>query len=163
MNLRFVSGAAAAFFLLQCGTALAATRDDVLEALGKCATLQDDKARLACYDALSPRVKDALATPPAALDRPPTADEQKTWFGFDVGSGTHQLVKQYLQMVDATAADGDIPHGHHRTHGKGAGDDAIRHRFVGLGCGVESLDPFDLQGGGADAGQQAGGLSQDRH
>jgi hypothetical protein len=86
MNLRFVSGAAAAFFLLQCGTAVAATRDDVLEALGKCATLQDDKARLACYDALSPRVKDALATPPAALDRPPTTDEQKTWFGFDVGS-----------------------------------------------------------------------------
>ncbi len=64
MNLRYVSGVCAALFVLHCGTALAASRDDVLEALGKCATLQDDKARLACYDALSPRVKDALATPP---------------------------------------------------------------------------------------------------
>lgn len=76
----------AAFFLVQCGTALADSRSNVLEAMGKCAAIQDDKDRLACYDALKPRVRDALATPPAALDHPPTDSEQKSWFGFDIGS-----------------------------------------------------------------------------
>ena len=51
--------------------------------MGKCAAIGDDKARLACYDALSPRVKEALATPPAALDHEPTKQEQESWFGFD--------------------------------------------------------------------------------
>ncbi|HTQ13400.1 MAG TPA: hypothetical protein VMH86_05945 [Rhizomicrobium sp.] len=72
--------------LAQCGAALAGARDDVLEKLGECARISDDKDRLACYDALSPRVKDALATPPATLDHAPTKDEQKSWFGFDIGS-----------------------------------------------------------------------------
>lgn len=68
------------------GAAIAGARDDVLEAVGRCAALADDKARLDCYDKLAPRVKNALATPPASLDRPPTTAEQRSWFGFDVGS-----------------------------------------------------------------------------
>jgi hypothetical protein len=61
---------------------------DLLEAMGHCAGIADDHARLACYDALAPHVKEALATPPAALpgNRPPTADEQRSWFGFDLGN-----------------------------------------------------------------------------
>jgi hypothetical protein len=59
---------------------------DVLEAVGRCATIADKEVRLACYDALAPRVKDALAAPPASLpgDRTPSADEQRSWFGFDL-------------------------------------------------------------------------------
>jgi hypothetical protein len=61
---------------------------DLLEAMGRCAAIADDHARLACYDAVSPRVKDALATPPSALpaNRPPTTEEQRSWFGFDLGN-----------------------------------------------------------------------------
>jgi hypothetical protein len=61
---------------------------DLLEAMGRCAAIGDDHARLACYDAVAPRVKDALATPPAALpgNRAPTTEEQRSWFGFDLGS-----------------------------------------------------------------------------
>jgi len=77
--------AAMAAFSLPVSGASVATREDVLEAIGRCATVTDDKARLACYDALTPHVKDALATPPETLSHPPTADEQKSWFGFDLG------------------------------------------------------------------------------
>jgi hypothetical protein len=48
-------GAAAAAVIFAV-PALAQDREQVLEALGKCAGLADDKARLACYDALAPRV-----------------------------------------------------------------------------------------------------------
>ena len=78
--------AAIALLLITIGlpsAALASARDDVIAAMGKCAAIGDDKARLACYDALSPRVKEALATPPAALDHEPTKQEQESWFGFD--------------------------------------------------------------------------------
>jgi len=84
MNLRLLASLAVA---LVCATsALAASRDEVLEALGKCATVADDKARLACYDALAPRAKEALAVPPAALsaDHPPSKEEQESWFGFNL-------------------------------------------------------------------------------
>jgi hypothetical protein len=64
--------------------ALAASRDETLEAVSRCATIVDDKLRLACYDTLVPQVRDALGTPPAALARNPTAEEQKSWFGFDI-------------------------------------------------------------------------------
>jgi len=84
MNLRLVCGVAVA---LVCVTnVFAASRDDVLEALGKCAAIADDKARLACYDALAPHVKQALATPPQELPagRAPSKDEEESWFGFDL-------------------------------------------------------------------------------
>ncbi|MGH6877879.1 MAG: hypothetical protein ACREHV_10950 [Rhizomicrobium sp.] len=69
--------------------AVAAPRaQDLLDALGRCAAVTDDHARLACYDAVAPRVKDALAVPPAELpgNRAPTVDEQRSWFGFDLAN-----------------------------------------------------------------------------
>ena len=86
MNLRATGGLIASLLLVQCGAALAGERDDVLEQLGKCAAIGADKDRLACYDAMSPHVKDALATPPATISHDPTKDEQKSWFGYDIGS-----------------------------------------------------------------------------
>ena len=82
---RWMLGAAAAVFFAA-APALAQDRQQVLEALTKCADLTDDKARLACYDALAPRVKDALATPPSAVasNAPPTKEEQESWFGFNI-------------------------------------------------------------------------------
>lgn len=78
----------AAAFVFAASGALAGARDDVIAAMGKCATLTDDKARLACYDALSPQVKEALGSPPNSLpgNRAPTEDEQKSWFGFNLDS-----------------------------------------------------------------------------
>jgi hypothetical protein len=68
--------------------AMAQDREQVLQALGKCAELTDDKARLTCYDALAPRVKEVLATPPApvASNGPPTKEQQESWFGFNLGN-----------------------------------------------------------------------------
>ena len=84
MHLRLLCGVAVVFACAS--SVLAASRDDVLEALGKCAAVTDDKARLACYDALAPHVKEALATPPAQLPpgHEPTKEEQESWFGFDL-------------------------------------------------------------------------------
>ena len=86
MKLRIAGVTMAAILFIGAAPALAADRDQVLEALGKCAAVADDKARLACYDALSPHVKEVLATPPAALPagRPPNKEEQQSWFGFDL-------------------------------------------------------------------------------
>jgi hypothetical protein len=64
--------------------ASAASRDDTLEAIAKCTTIVDDKLRLGCFDSMMPQVRDALNKPPEALARNPTADEQKSWFGFDI-------------------------------------------------------------------------------
>jgi hypothetical protein len=96
MNLRIAAFTVGALVLSFSGAAPAAPRDDVLDAMGKCAAIADDKARLACYDALSPRLRDALATPPADLAHEPTKDEQKSWFGFDMGAlfGTGSSAKQ---------------------------------------------------------------------
>src|SRR3954452_7881733 len=67
------------------GAAAASPRDDVLQAMGRCAAITDSPGRLACYDALAPRLRDALATPPPSLDHEPTKAEQESWFGFNVG------------------------------------------------------------------------------
>jgi hypothetical protein len=71
-------------FIALTHTAFAASRDDTLEAVAKCATILDDKLRLGCYDTLAPTVRDALGTPPQTLARTPTEQEQKSWFGFDI-------------------------------------------------------------------------------
>jgi len=67
------------------GQAAASRRDDVLQAMGRCAAITDSAGRLACYDGLAPRLRDALATPPPSLDHEPTKAEQESWFGFNVG------------------------------------------------------------------------------
>lgn len=61
---------------------------DLLEAIGRCAAITDNAQRLSCYDAIAPHVKDALAAPPEALpgNRAPTAEEERSWFGFDLSS-----------------------------------------------------------------------------
>ena len=64
---------------------LASERDTVLEAMGRCAAIADGQQRLACYDKVAPRLKQALATPPTSLDHEPTKSEQESWFGFDIG------------------------------------------------------------------------------
>jgi len=84
MNPRIFAVTSLAFLTLFCGSSNAASRDDVLEQLGRCAAIADNTARLACYDALAPHVKDALATPPTGIDHPPTQEEQKSWFGFNL-------------------------------------------------------------------------------
>ena len=92
MNSRLLAFTFAAFAAVLPATAApppdAVPPQDVLEAVGRCAAVADNQARLACYDALAPRVKDALAAPPSSLpgNRTPTTEEQRSWFGFDLGS-----------------------------------------------------------------------------
>jgi hypothetical protein len=76
-------GAAISF---QIGTVAASPRDDVLNGLQHCAAVTEDKARLACYDALVRPAQEAMARPPEAGEatHPPTKEEEKSWFGFDV-------------------------------------------------------------------------------
>lgn len=87
---------AAVFLMFSRVAAAAESQDALLRALAGCANLTDGEARLACYDRLAPQVKDALATPaPAAVastkppapaqPQNPTEEEQKSWFGFDIG------------------------------------------------------------------------------
>src|ERR1043166_10033257 len=78
MNLTKPMAAFAALLWSFVAPALADSRDEALQAIGKCAGIAEDKARLACYDALSGRVKDALATPPKSLDHEPTRSEEHT-------------------------------------------------------------------------------------
>ncbi|MGN6147582.1 MAG: hypothetical protein ACTHPD_03480 [Rhizomicrobium sp.] len=82
--MRAIAVTTAGLLTVASGLALAGPRDDVLEAMGKCATLTDNKARLDCYDAVAPRLRDALNRPPEALSHPPTEEEQKSWFGFNL-------------------------------------------------------------------------------
>jgi hypothetical protein len=83
MNLR-APAAFAAFVLLLPITAQAGVRDDVLSAMDQCATITDKDKRLACFDSLSVQVKQAIAEGPAT--GPMTAEQQKSWFGFDFGN-----------------------------------------------------------------------------
>jgi hypothetical protein len=84
MNIRAVLVTTAGLVTLISGVVHADPRQDVLEAMGRCSAITDDKGRLGCYDALSPHLRDALNTPPAALSGPPTKDEEKSWFGFNL-------------------------------------------------------------------------------
>jgi hypothetical protein len=86
MNPRPLAVALVTVIASQIGTVAASPRDDVLQALQKCATVAEDKARLACYDALVRPAQVALARPPEPQEvtHPPTKEEQKSWFGFDL-------------------------------------------------------------------------------
>jgi hypothetical protein len=81
-------GCAAAFPAFAAPPPPAVAPQDVLEAIGRCAAITDNSARLSCYDAIAPRVKDALAAPPEALpgNRTPTTEEERSWFGFDLSN-----------------------------------------------------------------------------
>src|SRR5258707_8837314 len=46
--------------------ALAGPRDDVLQALARCADIADRDARIACFDRQTPQLRAAIAEPPAA-------------------------------------------------------------------------------------------------
>ncbi|HTT99107.1 MAG TPA: hypothetical protein VMF58_13740 [Rhizomicrobium sp.] len=83
MNLR-APAAIAAFFILVPPSVQAGVRDDVLRAMDQCATIADKDKRLACFDSLSVQIKQAIAEGPAA--GPMTAEQQKSWFGFDFGN-----------------------------------------------------------------------------
>lgn len=83
MNLR--AGAAAALLLLGFSIpAQAGIRDEVLQAMDQCSAIADKDKRLACFDQLSVQVKQAIAEGPR--NGPPTAEQQKSWFGFDFGN-----------------------------------------------------------------------------
>ncbi|HEY1707509.1 MAG TPA: hypothetical protein VGG10_04545 [Rhizomicrobium sp.] len=59
--------------------AAADPRGDLLNAMNKCVAIADDKARLACYDALKPQLQAALAEPAAQVAK----EEGTSWFGLD--------------------------------------------------------------------------------
>lgn len=86
MNWNLCAFAIGAALACQFGTAAASPRDDVLSGLQKCAGVTNDQARLACYDALVRPAQEAMARPPEPQEatHPPTKDEQKSWFGFDI-------------------------------------------------------------------------------
>ncbi|MBV9989738.1 MAG: hypothetical protein JOZ72_00465 [Alphaproteobacteria bacterium] len=65
-------------------TALAGPTEEVLRAMDQCAGVADKDQRLACFDQLGPEVRKAVARLPRS--GPPTAEEQKSWFGFDFGN-----------------------------------------------------------------------------
>ncbi len=83
MNLRPLAGLAV--ILIVACAAEAASNDDVVAGLGKCAALTDSTLRLACYDQLAAGatapVQPALQSPVAA----PPKEDAKSWFGLDVG------------------------------------------------------------------------------
>jgi hypothetical protein len=59
--------------------AAADQRGDLLNAMNKCVAIADDKARLACYDALKPQLQAALAEPAEQVAK----EEGTSWFGLD--------------------------------------------------------------------------------
>lgn len=110
-------------------SALAATAgQDVLEAMGHCTGIADDHARLACYDSLAPRLKDALATPPVTLpgNRAPNAEEQRSWFGFDLGDLFGSAPAQ--QTTPATFGANTLPATHAKEEQAEAEVDSITAR-----------------------------------
>lgn len=92
MNLRLLAltlaGCGAVYSAFAAAPPSPVAPQDVLEAIGHCASIADNTQRLSCYDALAPHVKDALAAPPEVLpgNRTPTAEEQRSWFGFDLSN-----------------------------------------------------------------------------
>lgn len=100
-NLKLAIAGSAVLLAFSGSAGAAESQDALLHALAGCAALTDGQARLACYDRLAPQVKDALATPAPSATQPavasaqppapaqpriPTKEEQKSWFGFDLGS-----------------------------------------------------------------------------
>ncbi len=84
MNFRVAAVTSLAFVTLFSGAVHADPREDLLEAITKCSAIADDKARLGCFDAAAPHVREVLNVPPPVLSAPPTKEEEKSWFGFNL-------------------------------------------------------------------------------
>jgi hypothetical protein len=105
MNLR--TAATAALLLLIPMTAQAGVRDEVLKAMDQCSTIADKDKRLACFDDLSVSVKRAVAESPAA--GPATAEEKKSWFGFDFGNALGDNRSQAQQTTPQQFGSENLP------------------------------------------------------
>jgi hypothetical protein len=84
MRLKLGAAFAAVFLLSTPCFAQSDPKDAALAEIAKCASLTDDHARLSCFDAVVPKVKDALAAPPAAevaAAPPPAQQSSESWFG----------------------------------------------------------------------------------
>ncbi len=95
MNLRPL--AVLAVFLLASSAAQAGSDDGVVAAIGKCAALTDNTARLACYDQIAAEMKIMAAAPQTTAPQPvahpkqtaaavPSKEKEESWFGLDLGS-----------------------------------------------------------------------------
>ncbi len=95
MNLRPL--AVLAVFLLASSAAQAGSDDGVVAAIGKCAALTDNTARLACYDQIAAQMKIMAAAPQTTAPQPvvhptqtaatvPSREKEESWFGLDLGS-----------------------------------------------------------------------------
>lgn len=84
--------AALAVFLFASLPAHAGAADDAVAAIGKCASLNDNTARLVCYDKIAgrsttvevaPQAQPQTAPPvqTAAAAQPPSKEEEESWFG----------------------------------------------------------------------------------
>ena len=68
--------AALAILLLASLPAYAGADDDVIAAIGKCASLTGDAARLACYDQVAVQARAMAAVPQQSVATPPVAPQQ---------------------------------------------------------------------------------------
>lgn len=95
--------AAVAALVLMPGVAQADARQDLIDGMHKCATIADNTARLACYDALNPTVKAAEAAPPPpppVAPQPPappaqTADNRPWYDIFGVAPNRQTTPEQF--------------------------------------------------------------------
>jgi hypothetical protein len=104
MNLRRYAITLSFLLVLPC-VADAGVRDEVLRAMDQCAAVADKDQRLACFDQLALQVKAAIAEAPMA--GPPTAEQQKSWFGFDFGNIFGTAPKQ--QMTSEQFGSENLP------------------------------------------------------
>jgi hypothetical protein len=94
MNFRAAAVTTLGFLTFFSGPVHADPREDLLQAISKCTSITDDTARLSCYDAAAPHLHDVLNVPPPTLSTPPTKEQEKSWFGFNLdnlfGAGEKQ-------------------------------------------------------------------------
>jgi hypothetical protein len=67
-NMNFQRSLAALAFVLVPVAAGAGPREDLIDGMAKCATVANNAARLACYDALAPQLKAAQSAPQEPVD-----------------------------------------------------------------------------------------------
>jgi hypothetical protein len=67
-NMNFQKFGWLAVLVLVPAAAVAGPRDDLIDGMAKCATVTDNAARLACYDALAPQLKAAQSAPQEPVD-----------------------------------------------------------------------------------------------